>query len=96
VSTKRLRGDSLSRIVRRAVHRNALLSGASEQQARARAREASSHSLRVGFVVSALAAGVPSEDIAEYIGWKNPSLVFYYARQSEPLRANPARLVLGL
>jgi integrase len=96
VNSARLGPFDVTRIVKGAVYRNALLSGASEHQARARAGEVSSHSLRIGFVASALAAGVTTEEIAEHVGWKKTSMVFYYARHSQPLPDNPARLVLTL
>jgi len=54
------------------------------------------HSLRVGFVTSAVLAGVPSEDIADHVGWKSIEYVFHYARQGDPFADNPAELVLGM
>jgi hypothetical protein len=83
-------------IIKQCVYRLALASTGSEQQARARVCQFSGHSLRVGFVTSALAAGVSSEDIADHVGWTSTELVFHYARGCDPLRDNPARLVLGV
>jgi integrase len=96
VAPKRLQKDSVADIVKQWVYRLALASAGSEEGARARASQASGHSLRVGFVTSALAAGVSSEDIADHVGWTSTALVFRYARGCDPLRDNPARLVLGV
>jgi integrase len=96
VGTTRLDVDSVSFIVRRAVYRHALLSGAREHEARLRMQEVTSHSLRVGFVTSALMAGVSCEDIAQHIGWRTTELVFRYARPTDPFRDNPAQIVFAL
>jgi integrase len=92
---RRLRAKYITAAIRNGVYRGALVSGASEPQARARAQQVSGHSLRVGFVTSALSVGVSSEDITEYVGWRSARLVFYYTRRSDPLGNNPAQLVLA-
>jgi integrase len=94
VSPKRLPKNTVTLIAKQCVYRLALASGESEEQARARASQVSGHSLRVGFVTSAVAAGVSSEDISDHVGWKSTAWVFHYARCEDPFRDNPARLVL--
>lgn len=96
LSQKRLHENAASFIVKRSVYRSALHVGLSEEQARAHAAQVSSHSLRVGFVTSAVLAGVPSEDIASHVGWSRTDLVFHYTRQLDPFKNNPAQLVLSL
>jgi integrase len=96
VAPERLHKDTVGTIIKRWVYRLALASGENEEQARARACRVSGNSLRVGFVTSALAAGVSSEDIADHVGWTSTALVFRYARGCDPLRDNPARLVLSV
>jgi integrase len=96
LAPKRLHINAVGEVVRRAMHRAALHGGANEEQARLRAAQVTSHSLRAGFVRSAVLAGVPSEDIAIHVGWKSTELVFHYAGQLDPFQDNPAQLVLGL
>ncbi len=74
---------------------SALRSGLSDKQAKLRTAGYTGHSLRTGFVTSAVMAGVPNQDIAAHVGWKNTKYVFIYARQAEPLRNNPAQLALS-
>jgi len=95
-ASRRLAIKTVSYVVRRTIHRAALQAGSSEEQARLRAAQVTSHSLRAGFVRSAVLAGVPSEDIAAHVGWKGTGLVFHYAGELDPFKDNPAQLVLGL
>jgi hypothetical protein len=67
----------------------------SETQARARAARFSGHSLRCGFVTSAVLAGVSSEEIAAHVGWATTRTVFDYVREVDPFKNNPAQLVLS-
>ena len=96
VSCRRLHADEVGKAVKRLIYTSALRSGLSDQEAKARIVRYSGHSLRTGFVTSAVMAGVRNEDIAAHVGWKNTKYVFIYARQAEPLRNNPAQLVLSL
>jgi integrase len=96
VLPQRLPGDAVAKTVKRSVYRMALATGASEEQARSRASQACAHSLRVGFVTSAVLVGVPSEDIADHVGWKSIEYVFHYARRGDPFVDNPAGLVLAM
>lgn len=82
-------------IVKKAVYASALKAGATEAQARMRASQVASHSLRVGFVASAARAKIISEDIATHVGWVGTQMVARYMRQLDPLDDNPAQLVLG-
>jgi integrase len=84
----------VSTIVKKAVYAGARQAGMSEAQARSRAVQVSSHSLRVGFVTSAGLANVTSEDIAQHVGWAGTQMVFRYMRQANPTDNNPARCVL--
>ena len=84
----------VSNIVKRAVYDSALRAGVSEAQARARANQMASHSLRTGFVTSAARAKVASEDIAIHVGWVGTQMVAHYMRQLDPMEDNPAHLVL--
>ena len=95
VSCRRLAPQGVSRAVRRLMHLSALRAGLTDEQAKLRTAGYSGHSLRTGFVTSAVMAGVPNQDIAAHVGWKNTKYVFIYARQAEPLRNNPAQLALS-
>ena len=73
----------VGRVLRRLVYRSAFRSGLDETQARVRAASYSGHSLRTGFVTSAVMAGVRNEDIAAHVGWSGTHHVFRYARRGE-------------
>jgi hypothetical protein len=96
VLPKRLPKATVNIIVKQCVYELARALGGSEEQARARASQVSGHSLRVGFVTSALAAGVSSEDITDHVGWKSRECVFRYARDDDRFCDNPAGLVLAV
>jgi len=91
---RRMNNYGVTIIVKKAVFTSARQAGMSEAHARARANQVASHSLRAGFVTSAVLANVPSEDIAQHVGWANTQMVFYYMRNVDPMENNPARLVL--
>jgi integrase len=86
--------SGVTTIVKRGVYVSALRAGASEAQARARADQVASHSLRAGFVTSAARAKVASEDIALHVGWADTQMVARYMRQLDSMENNPAHLVL--
>jgi integrase len=92
----RMHVEWVGQVLRRLVFQSARRSGLNETQARLRAAGYSGHSLRTGFVTSAVMAGVPNEDIAAHVGWSSTHHVFRYARRGEPLQNNPAQLVLSL
>jgi integrase len=82
-------------IVKRAVYDSALRAGAGESVAQARAGRVASHSLRAGFVTSAALAKVPSEEVADHVGWTSTRMVYRYQRLLDPAESNAAALVLN-
>ena len=93
-SSKRLGIRAVSVIVKRAVYASARQMGQTEEQARARALQVSTHSLRAGFVTSAAIANVPMDDIATHVGWKHNVSGYRYIRQVDSMTNNPAQRVL--
>jgi integrase len=95
IGSKRLRAQSVGEIVKRCVALARLAEGMSVERARACASQVSSHSLRAGFVTSAVAASVTSENIARHVGWKSTVMTLRYVREHRLTSCNPLRQVLG-
>lgn len=95
IGANRLYPDFVGELIKDLVHASARRAGMSKAQAKARAALFSSHSLRSGFVTSAVMAGVSSEDIAAHVGWSSTQFVFAYVREVDPFKGNPAQLVLS-
>ena len=95
IGSKRLRPQSVGEIVKRCVGLARIAQGMSLEQARACAAQVSSHSLRAGFVTSAVAANVTSENIARHVGWKSTTMTLRYVREHQLNSCNPLRQVLG-
>ena len=94
LSSKRLTTKRVNLIVKQAVYASARQAGQSEEQARARAHQVSSRSLRAGFVTSAAIANVPTQDIAAHVGWASTRMALTYIRQVDLTTDNPAQRVL--
>jgi integrase len=95
IGANRLSPQFVGSLIKDLVYEGARRAGASEAQAMARAAQFSGHSLRAGFVTSAILAGVSSEEIAAHVGWSTTRLVFAYVREVDPFKGNPAQLVLA-
>ena len=53
------------------------------------------HSLRSGFIASALAAGASSESIARHVGWLSTHMVARYRSKGACFKKHPVARVLG-
>jgi integrase len=95
IGSNRLRPQTVGEIVKRSVALTRLAQGMSVEQARACAAQVSSHSLRAGFVTSAVAANVTSENIARHVGWKSTLMTLRYVRNHQLMSCNPLPQVLG-
>jgi integrase len=95
LTNRRAREELVRRRVKHAVRRNLLRQGMSRVAATKQASLFSGHSLRAGFVVSALAAGASSESIARHVGWLSTQMVASYRRNHGRVKNHPVERVLG-
>jgi integrase len=95
IGSRRLRPQSVGEIVKRCVAFAQVAQGMTLEQASACAAQVSSHSLRAGFVTSAVAANVTSENIARHVGWKSTIMTLRYVREHQLKASNPLRQILG-
>jgi len=91
----RLHCQSVSRVVQRAVYAQGVKGGMDAESAWARARLFGGHSLRAGFVTSAVLAGASSESIARHVGWKSITMVGYYRRKDGLFHKHPVQRVFA-
>ncbi len=97
VRRQRLHTDSIGRIVQRVMLAHFINDGLAFDQALAQARRFSSHSARVGFCVSATAAGVPAQHIAAVVRHRSLAMTRRYSKQARMLKCAPhARKGVGV
>lgn len=87
--------EFVRRRIKHAVCRSSLEQGMSVAEARKRADRFNGHSLRSGFVASAVAAGASSESIARHVGWLSTHMVAHYRRKGAYFKKHPVERVLG-
>lgn len=71
-------------ILKKAVYASALNDGSSIDDGLAQASMISGHSLRVGFVTSAIEYGIGSRAVVKHVGWSSSQMVFRYVRLNAP------------
>jgi len=94
-SQHRIHVCSVRHIIKRAVRAQAIQSGIDRQAAFEAADRYNGHSLRIGFITSAIRAGATSESIARHVGWKSTYMVGQYRRRSGAFHKHPVERVLG-
>lgn len=95
VTHHRLIARAVNRIVKRTVYAHAVQAGMDAEAASMRANHFSGHSLRIGFVTSAVRAGASSESIARHVGWKSIDMVGQYRRRGGLFHKHPVQRVLA-
>ena len=91
ISLTRLARGSVTQILRRAAMAALMKEGRPADACAGLVQALSGHSLRSGFVTSAVRAGQSSDTIARHVGWATKSLVIRYARYGE----KPDQFILG-
>jgi integrase len=91
----RLSAGVVSRIIKDAVYAQAVHAGIDPNTAREKASRYSGHSLRMGFVASAVRAGASSESIARHVGWKSTHMIGQYRRRCGVFHKHPVERVLA-
>ena len=89
LTTRRTHPDTVSKIVKQAVFLSSVQAGLSPEAARMRANRFCGHSLRAGFVMSAVMAGASDESIARHVGWVDTTMMAHYRRTGRLLRSTP-------
>lgn len=93
ITDKPITGDLVGRIIRSRVRDHYLMLGYSIEDAVKKSEPFSGHSGRVGFVVSAIEAGVSPEDIGKVTRHRPGSaMVRRYGAQSDQIRTSPHRI----
>ena len=95
LTKRRPRPCVVTKIIKRAVYQSSLHAGLSAHAAQLRASRYCGHSLRAGFVTSAIVAGASDESIARHVGWATTELVAQYRRQRGVFNKHPVTQVLG-
>jgi integrase len=91
----RLQSQNVNRVVQRAIYVQAVRGGMDADNAWQRAKLFGGHSLRAGFVTSAVLAGASSESIARHVGWKSIAMVGHYRRKGGLFHKHPVQRVLA-
>lgn len=94
IAEGRLLRNGIGLIIRRAIKDAAVNAGQSEADAARLATNYSAKSLRVGFIKSALEAGISHERLALHMGWTTTLMVDSYKRRYQPSSTNPLCRVL--
>ena len=95
IGRARLDPQSVSLAIRQRIRAHLVQHGAGPTSARTQAAAFSSHSLRVGFAVSAAEAGADIGAIQQALGHATPAMAMRYARAAERHRTSPHRLEGG-
>jgi integrase len=83
IATKRLRGESVARIVKKVMKDLTKARGKSKAEAKELVKRFSGHSLRSGYATSAAAADVPQLRIQQQTRHKSSDMVARYVRESD-------------
>ena len=95
LTTRRTHPDTVSKIVKQAVFLSSVQAGLSPEAARMRANRFCGHSLRAGFVMSAVMAGASDESIARHVGWVDTTMMAHYRRTGRLFKKHPVQQVLS-
>src|SRR5262245_40295600 len=95
VGETRLAGKYMSVLLRRALRDAEVARGRSPREAEEIARPYTSHSLRIGFVKSAMEAGIKPERIAMHLGLTTAQCIEQYKRRYRTIRDNPLLTVMA-
>lgn len=83
IKTTRLSDRSVARIIKNAVRKAAIAEGLTLEEAVAMTRGFSGHSLRAGYVTSAIRSGLHTASITRHSGWKDSRMLSTYHRPED-------------